>query len=98
MNNEVNQNINQTTQNTQVVEQPKTLADLVQKNIEANQKPVDYNSLSPLEKQQLIEKAIKEAELKCRIKQPKGFSKLYFFVIGMIIMCIACVILLNILN
>ena len=82
----------------QVVAQ-QTLADvLVQRNAKPQENKVDFNSLSPLEKQQLIERAIKEAELKCKIEKPKGYNKLNSFIIGMILICIACVVILNVLN
>ena len=81
----------------QVVPQ-QTLVDLVQTTTKPVANKVDFNSLSPLEKQQLIERAIKEAELKCKIEKPKGYNKLNSFIIGMILICIACVVILNILN
>ena len=81
----------------EVSQQP--LADvLVQPTTKPVENKVDFNSLSPLEKQQLIERAIKEAELKCKIEKPKGYNKLNSFIIGMILICIACVVILNILN
>ena len=81
----------------QVVPQ-QTLADLVQRNAKPQENKVDFNSLSPLEKQQLIERAIKEAEEKCKKFKPEGYNKLNSFIIGMILICIACVVILNILN
>ena len=81
----------------QVVPQ-QTLVDLVQTTTKPVANKVDFNSLSPLEKQQLIERAIKEAEEKCKIEKPKGYNKLNSFIIGMILLCIACVVILNVLN
>lgn len=74
---------------------PQTLAQVVAKAQEKAQAPVDFNSLSPLEKQQLIDKAIKEAELKCKIDKPKGWNGLISTCILLIILCVACVIILN---
>ena len=65
---------------------------------QAPKAPVDFNSLSPLEKQQLIDRAIREANLKCQIEKPKGFNKLTAFIVGMILLCVVCVIILNILK
>ena len=78
--------------------QQQTLADLVQRNAKPQENKVDFNSLSPLEKQQLIERAIKEAEEKCKKFKPEGYNKLNSFIIGMILLCIACVVILNVLN
>lgn len=83
---------------TQSIPKQQTLAQLVQKAQPEKSPPVDFNSLSPLEKQQLIDRAIKEAELKCKIEKPKGFNKLTSFIVGMVLMCIACVIILNVLK
>lgn len=93
----VQQSVNQQVVGQSVVGQ-QTLAQFVQKAPPEKSPPVDYNSLSPLEKQQLIERAIKEAELKCKIEKPKGFNKLTSFIVGMILMCIACIIILNVLK
>ena len=62
------------------------------------QKHVDFNSLTPLEKQQLIDRAIKEANLKCKTEKTRSFNKLTAFIIGMIILCIVCVIILNVIK
>ena len=93
MNNEINQNTQATT-----VPQPQQQQTLVQMVQQANEKanaPVDFESLSPLEKQQLIDRAIKEAELKCKINKPKAWNGLIFTCVFLIILCIACVIILN---
>ena len=71
---------------------------LVERTTKPVQNKVDFNSLSPLEKQQLIERAIKEAEEKCKKFKPEGYNKLNSFIIGMILLCIACVVILNVLN
>lgn len=111
MNNEINQNITQNTQVPVVQQtqnpnqpqpvqqvQPQTLAQMVQQaNDKANQ-PVDYESLSPLEKQQLIDKAIRDAELKCRTIKPKPWKGLVSISIFIILLCVACVVVLNVLN
>lgn len=81
----------------QVVPQ-QTVVDLVQTTTKPVENKVDFNSLSPLEKQQLIERAIKEAEEKCKKFKPEGYNKLNSFIIGMILLCIACVVILNVLN
>ena len=91
--------IKEQVQTQQNPSQPLTLQQAVQQTYQKQQQhPVDFNSLSPLEKEQLIEKAIKEAELKCKIAKPKGFTKLNFVCILMVLLCIACVIILNILK
>lgn len=107
MNNEVNQN---TIQNTQVpvvpqtpvpqqpVQQPQTLAQMVQQANEKANQPVDFESLSPLEKQQVIDKAIKDAELKCKTIKPKPWNGLISICIFLILLCVACVVVLNVLN
>lgn len=107
MNNEVNQN---TIQNTQVpvvpqtpvqeqpVQQPQTLAQMVQQANEKSNQPVDFESLSPLEKQQVIDKAIKDAELKCKTIKPKPWNGLISICIFLILLCVACVVVLNVLN
>ena len=104
MNNEINQN---TIQNTQVPNipqtppvqtQPQTLAQMVQQANEKANQPVDFESLSPLEKQQLIDKAIKDAELRCRSIKPKPWKGLISICIFLILLCVACVVVLNILN
>lgn len=107
MNNEINQN---TISNTQVPitgqqtvqqpvyqqqPQPQTLAQMVQLANEKANKPVDFESLSPLEKQQLIDKAIKEAELKCKAIKPKPWKGLVSIFIFLILLCAACVVVLN---
>ncbi len=104
MNNEINQN---TIPNTQVPvvpqtpvqqTQPQTLAQMVQQaNDKANQ-PVDFENLSPLEKQQLIDKAIRDAELKCKTIKPKPWKGLVSICIFLILLCVACVIVLNVLK
>ena len=82
----------------QVVSQQPPADVLVQTTTKPVENKVDFNSLSPLEKQQLIERAIKEAEEKCKKFKPEGYNKLNSFIIGMILMCIACVVILNVLN
>ena len=106
MNNEVNQNTIQNTQapvvpQTPVHQQPvgqQTLAQIVQQANEKANQPVDFESLSPLEKQQVIDKAIKDAELKCKIINPKPWNGLISICIFLILLCVACVVVLNVLN
>ena len=100
MNNEINQNTIQNTQTTTVPQpqQPQTLAQMVQQANEKANTPVDFESLSPLEKQQLIDKAIKDAELKCKTIKPKPWKGLMSTCIFLILLCIACVVVLNVLN
>lgn len=98
MNNEQNQNIIQNQQNipmTAIEQQPQTLAQIVKKANEKTHAPVDFESLSPLEKQQLIDKAIKEAEMKCKVHKPKGWNGLIFTCVVIVLLCIACFIVLN---
>lgn len=97
----IQQQVNPPTQqvNTSVVQQQNNNQILNMPNQQTNNPPkVDFNSLSPLEKKQLIEKAIKEAELKCKIEKPKGYTKLNLLCICMVLLCIVCVIILNILK
>ena len=106
MNNEVNQNTIQNTQapvvpQTPVHQQPvgqQTLAQMPQQANEKANQPVGFESLSPLEKQQVIDKAIKDAELKCKIIKPKPWNGLISICIFLILLCVACVVVLNILN
>ena len=106
MNNEVNQNTIQNTQvpvvpETPVHQQPVRQQTLAQMPQQANEKinpPVDLESLSPLEKQQVIDKAIKDAELKCKTIKPKPWNGLISICIFLILLCVACVVVLNILN
>ena len=82
----------------QPVQQPQTLAQMVQQANEKANQPVDFESLSPLEKQQLIDKAIKDAELKCKTIKPKPWNGLISICIFLILLCVACVVVLNVLN
>ncbi len=75
-----------------------TLDQVIQNNQKPTIPPVDFNRLSPLEKQQLIDRAIKEAELKCKIEKPKPWNGLIFLSVLMVILCITCIIILNIIN
>lgn len=114
MNNEINQNTIQNTQvpvvpQTPVTpqpvysqqvqqQQPQTLAQMVQQANEKANQPVDFESLSPIEKQQLIDKAIRDAELKCRSIRPKPWKGLISICIFLILLCVAFVVVLNVLN
>lgn len=79
-------------------QQPQTLAQMVQQANEKANQPVDYESLSPKEKQQLIDKAIRDAELKCRSIKPKPWKGLISICIFLILLCVAFVVVLNVLN
>lgn len=79
-------------------QQPQTLAQMVQQANEKANQPVDYESLSPIEKQQLIDKAIRDAELKCRSIKPKPWKGLISICIFLILLCVAFVVVLNVLN
>ena len=85
-------------QQVQQTQQPQTLAQMVQQANEKANQPVDYESLSPIEKQQLIDKAIRDAELKCRTIRPKPWKGLISICIFLILLCVAFVVVLNVLN
>lgn len=85
-------------QQVQQTQQPQTLAQMVQQANEKANQPVDYESLSPIEKQQLIDKAIRDAELKCRSIKPKPWKGLISICIFLILLCVAFVVVLNVLN
>ena len=85
-------------QQVQQTQQPQTLAQMVQQANEKANQPVDFESLSPIEKQQLIDKAIRDAELKCRSIKPKPWKGLISICIFLILLCVAFVVVLNVLN
>ena len=77
---------------------PQTLAQMVQQANEKANQPVDYESLSPIEKQQLIDKAIRDAELKCRTIKPKPWKGLISICIFLKLLSVAFVVVLIVLN
>lgn len=97
-----NQNINQiptqVVPQTQPVQQPINQTQQVQQVQPPQHVQKDFNSLSPLEKQQLIDKATAIAKAKCQIEEPKRMNMLYIFCIFMVILCIAAVIILNVIK
>lgn len=85
-------------QPVQQTQQTQTLAQMVKQANDKETQPVDFESLSPLEKQQLIDKAIRDAELKCKTIKLKPWKGLVSICVFLILLCVACIVVLNVLN